>query len=221
MVSLRRSTLAAVVLAGFGLNAHAAGIGLAGNYHIHGANPDGRPYEGALRIEQKGETYALTWDSGGTTHGIGVLQDGKLVVGYGDPACGAVAYRKQSNGVLDGRWAMSNSTQAGTETATPAQGGGANLAGDYVVAGDNTDKTKHRGALFVGNDGADGKLSFVWRTGPDARGFGFQSGNMIAATFGPPSCGVVMYSVAPDGQLKGEWSMLRGGLGSEQAQKTD
>ncbi|MEP6482968.1 MAG: hypothetical protein ABJB01_00875 [Rudaea sp.] len=217
---IRRSTFAALVVASLCVNAHAAGPGLAGSYHIHGTNPDGRPYEGALHIEQKGETYALTWDSGGTTHGVGVLHDGKLVVGYGDPACGVVAYKAQTSGTLDGRWAMSNSTQLGTETATPAQGT-ATLAGDYVVSGTNTDQTKYKGALIVSTDGADGKLSFSWRTGPDQRGFGFQAGSMVAGTFGPPSCGVVMYSVAPDGVLSGQWSMLRGGLGSEQAKKTD
>jgi hypothetical protein len=223
MNSIRFVLTASLIGAGLGLHmiAQAAGAGIAGNYHIHGQNPDGRPYEGALRIEQKGEVYALTWDSGGTTHGVGVLQDGHLVVGYGDSACGVVAYKKQSAGVLDGIWAMANSTQLGSEMATPAQGTGAPVSGDYLVTGHNVDRTDYKGALFIKSESDDSKLSLLWRTGPDARGFGFQAGNIVAATFGPSTCGVVAYAVPSDGRLSGQWTMLHGGLGSEEASKVD
>lgn len=223
MNPIRFVLTASLIGAGLGLQmiAQAAGTGIAGSYHIHGKNPDGRPYEGALRIEQRGEVYALTWDSGGTTHGVGVLQGGRLVAGYGDPACGVVAYKKQSTGMLDGIWAMSNSTQLGTEVATPAQGTGAPVSGDYLVAGHNVDKTDYKGALFIKSESDDDKLSLLWRTGPDARGFGFQAGNIVAATFGPSTCGVVAYAVASDGSLNGQWTMLHGTLGSEDAIKVD
>lgn len=197
---------------------HAAEHGIAGDYHVHGKNPDGRPYEGALRIVQKGEAYALTWETGGTTHGVGVLSGEKLIASYGDPACGVVAYRKRS-GSLDGVWAMSNSTQRGTETATAAQSDTATLSGDYIVAGRNTDKTPYKGALFVKEN--EGKVALMWRTGPDSRGFGFQTGDTIAAAFGPATCGVVAYSLAPEGALDGRWTFLEGGFGSEQAQRTE
>ncbi len=206
---------------GFHLIAQAAGAGIAGNYHIHGKNPDGRLYEGALRIEQRGDVYALTWDSGGTTHGVGVLQSGHLVAGYGDPACGVVAYKLMSAGVLDGVWAMSNSTQLGAEVATPAQSTGAPVSGDYIVAGRNVDRTDYKGALFIKNESDDSKLSLLWRTGPDAKGFGFQTGNIVAATFGPATCGVVAYAITSDGTLRGQWTMLHGALGSEEASKVD
>jgi hypothetical protein len=223
MNSIRFVLTASLIGAGLGLHmiAHAAGAGIAGNYHIHGKNPDGRPYEGALRIEQRGEVYALTWDSGGTTHGVGVLQNGRLVAGYGDPACGVVAYKKQSAGVLDGVWAMANSTQLGSEMATPSQGTGAPVSGDYLVAGRNVDRTDYKGALFIKSESVDGKLSLLWRTGPDARGFGFQTGNIVAATFGPATCGLVAYNVTGDGTLDGQWTMLHGALGSEDASKID
>jgi hypothetical protein len=223
MNSIRFVLTASLIGAGLGLHmiAHAAGAGIAGNYHIHGKNPDGRPYEGALRIEQRGEVYALTWDSGGTTHGVGVLQNGRLVAGYGDPACGVVAYKKQSAGVLDGVWAMANSTQLGSEMATPSQGTGAPVSGDYLVAGRNVDRTDYKGALFIKSESEDGKLSLLWRTGPDARGFGFQTGNIVAATFGPATCGLVAYNVTGDGTLDGQWTMLHGALGSEDASKVD
>ena len=81
-----------LVTLGVSALAHAAGSGLAGNYHIHGQNPDGRTYEGALHIEQKGDVYGVTWESGGTTRGIGVLAGNQLVVAYGDAACGVIAY---------------------------------------------------------------------------------------------------------------------------------
>jgi hypothetical protein len=216
-----RYVLTASLLAtgiGFQLFAHAAGAGIAGDYHVHGKNPDGRPYEGALRIEQKGEVYALTWETGGTTNGIGIFSGDKLIASYGDPACGVVAYKKRS-GTLDGIWAMSNSTQLGVETATPAQGDAIALSGDYIVTGHNTDKTPYKGALFIKEN--EGKVELMWRTGPDARGFGFQTDDTIAVAFGPATCGVVAYSLAPDGTLNGRWSFLQGGFGSEQARRTE
>jgi hypothetical protein len=222
MNSIRCVLTASLLAAGFSVQlfAQAAGAGIAGNYHVHGKNPDEQTYEGALRIEQKGDVYALTWETGGTTNGIGVLSGGKLIAGYGDPTCGVVAYRKRS-GTLDGVWAMSNSTQLGAETATPAQGDAATLSGDYIVTGHNTDKTIYKGALFVKENASEDKVSLMWRTGPDARGFGFLIDDLIAGTFGPATCGVVAYSIAPDGTLNGRWSFLQGGFGSEQARRTD
>jgi hypothetical protein len=217
---IREVLSASLFVAGLCFHGHgqAAGAGIAGDYHVHGENPDGRPYEGALRIEQKGEVYALTWETGGTTNGIGILSGNTLIASYGGPTCGVVAYRKRS-GTLDGIWAMSNSTQLGTETATPVQGDAATLSGDYIVTGRNTDKTPYKGALFV-KESAGGKVSLMWRTGPDARGFGFQTGDTVAVAFGPATCGLVEYSLAPDGALNGRWSFLQGGFGSEKAQRT-
>jgi hypothetical protein len=213
-----------LALAAFGVTAlaHAAGSGLAGNYHIHGQNPDGRTYEGALHIEQKGEVYGVTWESGGTTHGIGVLAGNQLAVSYGASACGVIAYRREGAGTLEGIWAMPNSTSTGHETATPSASGGTSVVGDYVVAGSNTDNTPYKGALFINNDESDEhKLLFGWRTGQDSRGFGFSRQGVIAAAFGASSCGLVTYTLGADGSLDGRWSMLHGGFGTEQAMKID
>ena len=219
MPSLARPVFAA--LAAAATLANAAGGGLAGNYRIHGQNPDGRPYEGALHIEQKGDVYDVTWDSGSTTHGVGVIEGNQLVVSYGDAACGVVAYRREGAGTLQGKWATSTSSAAGSETATPSADGGASLAGDYVVAGKNVDKSPYKGALFVSQDEEAHKWLIAWRTGQDARGFGFAHEGVVAAAFGPASCGLVAYTLGADGTLDGRWSMLRGGFGSEQAKKTD
>ncbi len=218
-----RLAVSGTLVAGLGYLAasHAAGAGIAGDYRIHGKNPDGRPYDGSLHIEQRGAVYALTWDSGGIAHGTGLLRDGKLVVGYNDVACGVVAYKKKGEGILDGAWATANSTQLGSELATRAPSSESGLSGDYVVSGRNADGTEYKGALFVNQDGDSDKLSLTWRTGPDARGFALQSDGLIAGTFGPPTCGVVVYSVASDGGLFGQWSMAHGGLGTEVAQKAD
>jgi hypothetical protein len=216
-----RHLLAALATIGASTFAHAAGTGLAGNYHIHGQNPDGRPYEGALHIEQKGDVYGLTWESGGTTRGIGVLAGSQLVVSYGDPACGVIAYRREGSGTLEGIWAMGNSTSIGHETATPSADGGTSVVGDYIVAGKNVDSTPYKGALFVNDQGDEHKLMFGWRTGQDARGFGFTHQGVIAAAFGPNTCGLVAYTLGADGSLDGRWSMFHGGFGGEQATKTN
>ncbi len=55
MKAIRGTSILVVAGLCFHWYAQAAGVGIAGNYHVHGTNPDGRPYEGALRIEQKGE----------------------------------------------------------------------------------------------------------------------------------------------------------------------
>jgi hypothetical protein len=221
MKSLHRHILAALAMIGATALAHAAGTGLAGDYHIHGQNPDGRPYEGALRIAQKGGAYGVTWDSGGTTHGVGILAGNQLVVGYGDAACGVIAYRREGAGTLEGIWAMRNSTAVGHETATPSTSGGAEDFGDYVVSGKNVDSTPYKGALFITPEGGDHKLLFGWRTGQDSHGFGFTHQGVIVATFGAPTCGLVTYTLGADGSLDGRWSMLHGGFGSEQAKKID
>ena len=222
-MNIRHASMIAVLsCAGFGFHnvAHAAGTGVAGRYQVEGTNPDGRPYRGALKIEQKGDVYDLTWDSGGINKGVGMMVDSKLVVGYGNAGCGVVAY-KRNGGNLDGHWAMPNSTQLGSETATPAQSGSGSLSGDYIVNGLNADKSPYKGALFVSEKTDEKKITFVWRTGPDAQGFGFLSDNLIVGTFGPPSCGVVSYNVAADGSLNGQWAFLHGALGSETAHKTE
>jgi hypothetical protein len=220
-----RHLLAALVtsLCAFGATAlaHAAGGGLAGNYHIHGQNPDGRPYEGALHIEQRGEVYGVTWESGGTTHGVGVLAGNQLVVSYGEAVCGVAAYQREGAGTMQGIWATPNSTAFGHETATPSASGGTSLAGDYVVSGKNTDGTPYKGALFIGDQGEEHKLSFGWRTGQDSRGFGFTHQGVVAASFGASTCGLVAYTLGADGSLDGRWSMFKGGFGTEQARKTD
>ena len=216
-----RYALAALVTFGMTALAHAAGSGLAGDYHIHGQNPDGRTYEGGLHIEQRGDVYGGTWDSGGTTHGIGVLAGNQLVVAFGEAACGVIAYRREGAGTLEGIWAMRNSTSTGRETATPSANGGTSLVGDYVVSGKNVDNTPYNGALFVNDQGDEHKLLFGWRTGQDSRGFGFSHQGVIAGAFGASTCGLVTYTLGADGSLDGRWSMYKGGFGSEQAKKLD
>jgi len=216
-----RHFLATIVMLGASAFVHAAGSGLAGNYHVHGQNPDGRTYEGALHVEQKGDVYGVTWESGGTTHGTGVFAGNQFVVAYGEAACGVIAYRREGAGILQGVWAMPNSTATGHETATPSSSGGTSVVGDYVVSGSNTDGTPYKGALFVNDQGDEHKLLFGWRTGQDSRGFGFSHQGVIAAAYGASSCGLVSYTLGADGSLDGRWSMFKGGFGSEQATKAD
>lgn len=212
----------ALGLIGIGLSfqaaSYAANSDISGVYHVDGENPDGSPYRGTLRIERHGETYGLTWGTGSTVSGVGILYKGTLVAGYGDPACGVVVYDRQPNGALQGTWAFSAGSKVGTETATRAQGA-VDLIGDYVVNGENMDKTTYKGALFVERGDVDQKYLLKWRTGSEFAGFGIQSGPLLAGTFGPAKCGVVAYSVDAE-QLTGRWSFARGGFGTERAKKS-
>ncbi|HEX6834154.1 MAG TPA: hypothetical protein VF132_11525 [Rudaea sp.] len=198
--------------------AFAAGAALAGDYVAVGKNPNGTPYKGAVHIEQRGDIYQVRWDAGGVTKGTGVVRDSKFIVGYGAQACGVVAYRYQPDGVLEGLWALPNSTHLGSESATPAKAG--TVAGDYLVAGENTDGTRYKGALFV-HETKDGDLAFQWRVGTDSFGLGFRDGPLIAAALGGASCSVVVYTLGSDGTLAGQWRPPEGGRGTKNARRAE
>lgn len=198
--------------------AMAAGRGIPGDYIAVGKNPNGAPYSGTLRIEQKGEVYQFTWDAGGTAKGTGVLRDGKLVVGYGSRGCGIAAFHRRADGALDGVWALPDSTQTGAELATPTTAG--QLAGDYVIAGKNTDGAPYKGTLSV-HEMKDGDFTLGWHVGGDSTGHGFREGDLLVAALGGGSCSVGVYLPQSDGTLKGNWRPPEGGRGTENLRRDE
>jgi len=92
---------------------------LTGIYTAEGANPGGGgTYVGTASIQPLGENWRITWQIGNDRYvGIATVLNGVLAVAV--PAAGQVAaYRIARPGVLEGRWAIPDHPQAGTETLT-------------------------------------------------------------------------------------------------------
>lgn len=92
-----------------------------GVYYVTGTNPSGTPYRGTLTVERLGNTYALTWETGGIIiEGVGLLQGGILSAGWD---CGVITYRIQEDGSMEGIWALCGEGRTGTERAVPKRPG--------------------------------------------------------------------------------------------------
>ncbi len=86
---------------------------LAGNYYVHGKNPNGTLYVGEVHIKQKSNYYEIVWKIGNQKYyGIGILDENLFHVKWEH---GLVTYVARENGVLEGTWADG----LGTETLTP------------------------------------------------------------------------------------------------------
>ncbi len=97
------------------------GASLSGLYRVTGTNPDGRPYQGTLRIQPQGEVYVLLWETGGTSiEGVGLLRGNILSAGWD---CGVVTYSVLEDGSLEGVWALCGESRVGTERAVPQKPG--------------------------------------------------------------------------------------------------
>lgn len=94
-----------------------SGSDLEGEYDIEGKNPQGETYKGKLSIKKQGEGYKFSWSGTNSFEGFGIKQGDYVSVGFGGAQCAFVAYEIKSDGLLDGKWGGSGSTEFGTETA--------------------------------------------------------------------------------------------------------
>ncbi|MBD2545280.1 MULTISPECIES: hypothetical protein [Planktothricoides] len=102
--------------------------------------PDNQKYTGTLEIEAFRDTnnlYNLSWEtSAGDYTGLGFLEGDRLLVGYGlnEEIYGAVLYKINGDGTLEGRWTYSQANGAvGTEKAIGGIRG--KLEGEYRIDG--------------------------------------------------------------------------------------
>jgi hypothetical protein len=90
-----------------------------GEYHVHGANPNGSTYHGTVTLRKQGEKYLLAWKIGEQTfYGEGTFSGENLYINWGksrDSLTGLVTYQVMENSVLKGTWANGQ----GTETLVP------------------------------------------------------------------------------------------------------
>src|ERR1041384_6299042 len=54
-----------------------SGSGIAGEYNTTGTNPDGKPYKGTMKVEQRGRGYSFVWSN--SSSGFGVERGSNVV----------------------------------------------------------------------------------------------------------------------------------------------
>jgi len=92
---------------------------LSGLYNARGTNPGGGSgYSATVTIRRSGEIWLVNWQIGNERYeGVGIVTNGVLSVAV--PSAGQVAaYHQTRPGVLEGRWAIPNQQQMGSETLT-------------------------------------------------------------------------------------------------------
>jgi hypothetical protein len=103
-------------------SAQAKTLTLASTYDATGTNPDGSKYTGTATVEIISDTtFTIRWTIGGAVYkGFGMRMNDALSATYtidGEP--GLVIYKVDSDGTLDGLWAIRGRDGNGTETLTP------------------------------------------------------------------------------------------------------
>jgi len=118
------SKLLAVVIALFllAIAAHADTLRLASTYKAVGKNSDGSPYTGTVAVKIISDTtFSIEWKIGNSiTKGFGMRLNDTLSATYmldGEP--GLIIYKVQSDGSLEGIWAIKGQSGNGSETLTP------------------------------------------------------------------------------------------------------
>lgn len=190
---------------------------LSGKYLVEGSNPGGAGgYKGTLDVTKAGDAYALTWNAGGISKGVGVVIGDSLAVAVG-AGCSVAGYRTRAEGGLDCAWTGPNGGTVASEQAAPGVGTTKGLIGDYVVNGTNPDGKPYKGGLSLAMK--EGMLRLSWRTGTNFEGFGIEQEGRVAAAWGAPDCGVVLYRITTDGVLSGIWRYPTSAIGNETAKR--
>jgi hypothetical protein len=188
---------------------------LEGTYDVSGTNVDGTAYTGTLTVTRRGSVYQFSWATGNDYEGIGLLAGDFVAVGFGGEACGVVAYALD-DGALEGVWGLYGQEAAGTERAVRTGGSGRAPAGSYAITGTNADGSAYEGTLSVVPHGA--AFHLTWNAGGTSEGIGLRDGDVLAASYGDTTCGVVTYRVGEDGALDGTWTAFGlDGVGTERA----
>lgn len=161
-----------------------AALNIVGEWQIsQGTETSGQPHTGILTIAQLKHTYSLLWQrSTGTAAGIGILEDGRLFIGWGEGEAaeyGVVAYKINPDGSLFGRWA-NNSGLVGTERWTGGKPG--QIEGAYQVEGSNFNGTSYQGKVSVHK--TEDVYQIKWDRGIEYRGVGFRSGDYLVVGWG-------------------------------------
>ena len=215
-----RSILLLVFLMASACGSPTAGTGdvpavdVTGNYNVAGTNPDGSGYGCMLDIAAKGNgVYEWFWFACGDYEGIGVQQGNVVSVAWGASDCSVVAYKIQSDGMLNAKWTPMQYTTLGTEIAKPNHKDG-KLEGTYKVTGTNPDGSTYDGTLEVTKTGDT--YRWLWNAGGEFTGVGIQREDVVSVAYGAEGCSVLSYVIHEDKTLDSLWAYVgQSDLGTE------
>lgn len=205
-------------------NAPPAKVGgdLAGTYTVNGSGPDGKSYDGEMAVTKRDAVYQMSWKVGTEAYdGIAVRSGNTMAAAYttgtDGKGCGAVVYKVNADGSLDGTWGEWGVNQSGTEVAVQ-EGEMKDGMGTFDVKGTNPNGPAYKGKLTI-TQGPNDVYQFAWSTGTNYIGTGVKMGDYIAAGSGAKQCGFVIYEVKGD-TLEGKWGVPGStALGTEKAVK--
>lgn len=194
----------------------------AGTYVVVGSNPNGSVYDGVLQISQSGEIYEFYWDTGTIFLGEGIQRGDKVAVAYPSDDCQVALYDVNPDGTLEGDWVDREGTGMGIESALPDDSvSGGDVSGTYTYTGIKPDGGSYEGVMTIT---AAGDLYDVVQeqtdyTGGPITSVGITLGQSLAMSYGPEgTCGVVIYTLEPDGSLDGVWGTF--GVSTEAGTET-
>ncbi|MBK4731438.1 hypothetical protein JJD41_16430 [Oxynema sp. CENA135] len=180
-----------------------------------GEAPNGNEYTGTVEIEAIGDPddrlYRLQWEtSEGDYTGLGFVEDGKLLVGYGREAeiYGVALYKIEDDGNrLDGRWSLSTADgNVGTEKATGGRSG--RLEGEYrtVSTDPGRSESSYDGRLTIEPD--RDAYQVTWEVDDETyRGVGLRSGDWFVVGWGPGENFAVLEYDLDDDEAEGRWAV--------------
>jgi hypothetical protein len=175
---------------------------LGGLYQVNGSNPSGSRYRGVVALTPVGDKVRFTWWINSQIFtGLGQFAGRMLVVDWGSTH--PVVYTFKGDGTLEGEWADGSATEKLNIYAPVAATAVGPPQGRYQVAGRNPDGSAYSGSLNISRQAARFLLS--WQVGSSSyRGTGRLDGNVLIVDWGSTS--PVVYTLAPDGSLRGLWS---------------
>ena len=193
---------------------------MAGTYSVNGTGIDGKTYQGEMDVTKRDAVYQLSWTIGSESYDGIALKNGNTVsaaytTGTNGKGCGAVIYKINPDGSLDGTWGEWGVNSAGTEKAVQV-GETSGGVGTFDVTGTNADGSAYKGKLTV-TKGPNDIYQFKWDTGNNFIGTGVKMGDYLAAGSGTKQCGFVIYE-AKGNTLEGKWGVPGAtSLGTENA----
>jgi hypothetical protein len=193
-----------------------------GIFDVSGESPQGKRYRNRLTLRERTEgVYAALWESpgGGSNRGLGLVQEGRLVVGYGRDARGVIAYRAEGDRLV-GRWIDPNG--GGVETLTRAKPAPEfkinkvpDVSGTWKVRGTHPNGGPYAGSADITRR-PDGRVrADISIPGATYVAWGFMLEDKLLLSWESIWSGVTVYELTDDG-LAGVFSRVeREGFGRE------
>ena len=170
-----------------------------------GKTIDETPYSGTVQIHQMGQLYSMSWlTTLGDYPGIAFFEDGNLYASCSaHEAYGISLYHINSDGTLDGKWAVANNTGI-VETEKAVGGTPHQVAGTYNVEGTMGKNGSYQGVLQITSLGEVYQIS--WLVGTEYKGVALQVNDKLIVAWGEGRIFSLHYQIQGD-KAFGNWAM--------------